>query len=122
MRRYGSCAALMSLIMTCLSPVHGRQAQNPWLELKAAQFTVWYRTGYDEDAEFVGLWLLRAEALMTEKYSVTSTGRHVDFYLHSEPMQYANVGRATNICCTGTIATIHYLAPSAPAWKATARR
>lgn len=116
---FESSAALVSVIMMCLSPVHGRQAVNSWLELKADKFTVWYRTGYDEDAEFVRAWLRRVEALMTAKYSVTSTGHHVDFYLHSEPMQYATVGRATNICCTGKIATIHYLAPSAPAWKAT---
>jgi hypothetical protein len=111
--------AVLALIVMCVATVHGRQPEQPWLELKGEQFTVWYRAGYGEDAEFVRSWLLRVEALMSSRYALAGTGYHVDFYLHAEPMQYATVGRATNICCTGKVGRIHYLAPSAPAWKTT---
>jgi hypothetical protein len=119
--QFGSSAALASLILvTSVITLHALQADKPWLELQDGQFTVWYRPGYGRDAEFVSSWLRRVEELMATKYALSSTGYHVDFYLHSEPMQYATVGRATNVCCTGKTATIHYLAPSAVAWKTTA--
>ena len=58
-------SALLALIVMCVATVHGRQPEQPWLELKGDQFTVWYRAGYGEDAEFVRSWLLRVEARMS---------------------------------------------------------
>ena len=97
-------------------------ARAQWIEAKNAHYSIFYQAGYEKDAEFTRTWLDRAEELLKSKYGVPFSGYHVSFYLYPAPMQDADVGRATNRCCTAgangvKTGAIYYLAPSAPAWK-----
>ena len=89
-----------------------------WLEAQRPTYTIFYERGYEADREFAQAWLDRTEALMRSKYAITDTSYQVAFYLYSESNDHAGVGHA-QVQTSATLATIHYLTPSAPAWKAT---
>src|SRR5207249_4876328 len=94
-----------------------------WLEAKGAHYSLFYQSGHEKDLAFTWTVLDGAEDLMRTKYAVTLDAYHIDFYLHPAPAKEADVGRALNQCCTAgnggmKRGTIHYLAPSAAAWKA----
>jgi hypothetical protein len=91
-----------------------------WIETRTPSATFFYEKGYEADRDFAQVWLTRAEDLMKAKYGVTATGYQVGFYLYSEPNERADVGHAQTVT-SGPTAIIHYLAPSALAWKSTNR-
>jgi hypothetical protein len=91
-----------------------------WIQTQTPGATIFYEKGYEADRDFAQLWLTRTEDLMKAKYAVTATGYEVGFYLYSAPNEHADVGHAQTVT-SGRIATIHYLAPSASAWKSTNR-
>src|SRR3954470_15572387 len=96
----------------------GQPAEPDWLQAQHPGYTIYYQSGYEADRDFSAMWLDRAEALMRSKYGVTSTGHLVSFYLYPVPNEHAGIGHAQGES-TDTLATIHYLSPSAPPWKAT---
>jgi hypothetical protein len=91
-----------------------------WIEASHPTYTIFYERGYEADRDFAQTWLDRADSLMRAKYRITDTGRYVSFYLYTVPNAHADVGLA-QIETTNDVSTIHYLAPSAPAWKATTK-
>jgi hypothetical protein len=88
-----------------------------FIESKAANYSVFYPSGYDKDLEFARTWLDRAETVLRQKYGVAFAGYHVDVYLYPEPNERANTGTANLKCCSGKTGVISFLAPSAPIWK-----
>src|ERR1700676_850829 len=82
-----------------------------WIEAKSANYSIFYQSGYERDAEFTRTWLNRAEDLLKSKYGVAFTGFHISFYLYPTPTKSADVGLANLQCCaksadgikTGTI-------------------
>ena len=96
-----------------------------WIEARSANYSIFYEAGNEHDVEFARTWMNQADDLMKNKYGVIPNRYYISFYLHPAPTQNANVGTATLLCCgtgTGGIKTgsIHYLTPSAAAWKESA--
>jgi hypothetical protein len=94
-----------------------------WVRLNADHLTVSFESGYDADAEFARTWWDAANRLAQTKYRVSVDAYHVALYLHPEPTPEANVSHAVVRCCPPPeqgiqTATIDYLSPSAPAWRA----
>jgi hypothetical protein len=98
----------------------GQATVPAWLSVPRQTYKLYYQAGYEADRDFAQTWLDRTDTLMRSKYGVTDTGHEVSFYLYTTPNTRADVGLA-QIETTNNIVTIHYLAPSAPPWKATTR-
>jgi hypothetical protein len=97
-----------------------------WIEQKTAHYSIFYQSGYEQDAAFTRTLLDGAEDLLKTKYGVPYGGFYVSVYLHPAPTQNAGTDLANLQCCSkdapgasGGIktGTISYLAPSAAAWK-----
>ena len=112
------CGTLAVAVLGFLLTVAHAQS---WLEVKAPHYSIFYKAGYEKDAEFARQWMDRAEQLMKSKYNVTPEHYRASLYLYSDPVPTANIGTAQNRCCPVENglrqATIDMLAPSAPAWK-----
>jgi hypothetical protein len=101
----------------------GIRAQESWLESKAAHYSVFYQSGFEQDVPRVRAWADSAERLMRSKYGVVPTHYRLSIYLHPAPTAVATVDNARNHCCSDSsdgikTGTIDMLAPSAPAFKA----
>ena len=101
----------------------GIRAQESWLESKAAHYSVFYQSGFEQDVPRVRAWADSAERLMRSKYGVVPTHYRLSIYLHPAPTAVAPVDNARNHCCSDSsdgikTGTIDMLAPSAPAFKA----
>lgn len=98
------------------------QESGPWIEARSTHYSVFYKAGFDKDAEFARTWADRTEQVMKDKYGVVPTHYRMSIYLHPAPTTNANVDTARNRCCStgadgvGT-GTIDVVAPSAAAWK-----
>jgi len=97
-------------------------ANAQWIEAKSTHYSIFYQPGFEKDAEFTRKQLDRAEDLEKSKYGLPFSGFYISFYLQPAPMEFAGVGLANLQCCAAPIngvrtGTIHYLAPSAPAWS-----
>ena len=98
------------------------QAQEGWLESKAAHYSVFYQPGFEQDVPRVRSWADTAERLMASKYGVAPTHYRMSIYLHPAPTSSATVDQARNHCCATAAdsmktGTIDMLAPSASAFK-----
>ena len=90
--------------------------QQHWLKAKGTQYTIYYVSDYEQDVEFVRIWLEQTEYLMLDKYGVRRHGYDMLVYLHPAPTENANLGLARLFCCSQNQAQLHYLTPSAPAY------
>lgn len=98
-------------------------ADSHWIETRGAHYTIFYRAGFEKDAEFTGKWLDYAEQVMKAKYSATPDHYHISIYLLPAPDGDLNTTQSgQNQCCTRTstgisTGTIRLLSLSAPVWK-----
>ena len=113
----GACVALLAVG----AGLARAQSDQPWIEATSQQYTVHYVTEYRRDVAFVRRWLNATERLMREKYGLARHGYEVDVYLEPAPTSRAGVGLATIISGSDR-AEIHYMTPSAPAWKEARRQ
>lgn len=103
-------------------PPHRLGGQEPWLEIKRAHYSVFYRAGFEKDAALVQTWAGHAEALMTTKYGVAPRHYRLSIYVYDAPTSNVDVNTARIHCCSpsdsgDSTGTIEMLAPSAPAFK-----
>ena len=88
-----------------------------WLEEDNGQYTIYYVQEYEQDVEFVRMWLDRAERLMLNKYGLQRHGYDISVYLPPAPTPEAGRGLATLVCCrSDNTGEIYYMTPSAPAY------
>ena len=66
-----------------------------WLEEDNGQYTIYYVQEYEQDVEFVRMWLDRAERLMLNKYGLQRHGYDISVYLPPAPTPEAGRGLAT---------------------------
>jgi hypothetical protein len=117
MQRIVLWALIWTASALCQTPV----TESQWAEAKSAHYSVFYQSGFENDANFTRTWLDRAEELLKQKYGVPFSGFRISFYLYPVPTQNADVGVANLRCCSNgsngeKTGTISYLSPSAPMW------
>jgi len=108
----------LAVIGVLLLQSTGQGPSPAWIEARHATYTIYYEPGYEADRDFAQTWLDRTESLMRSKYAVAATGYKVNVYLYSTANDHAGIGHA-QVQTSGNSATIHYLAPTAPAWQTT---
>lgn len=120
-----SVALFLAAVPVLLTPVGSVLAQTPtppdWAQTSTPTFTVFYSPGFGGDRDFAIKWLTHAEGVMKGKYRITNTGFKVSIYLYPTPNEKADVGHA-QIDTSNSIATIHYLSPSASSWTSSPKK